>query len=248
MKHLFSILILTFLLFSCSKDDEPKTTIQVIDKTEVQITNINTSAENYTTVFEYNGSNEISKISLFRNGSFQASHTYTYENNIPVSAQYFNLDDDENYLINYNYTNGVFSSISYPTFNTNEIFTHDQITNEYVGSGGGLNFRINTSDDISYKSKNNTPISYEFDSSKKGPFYNVTNKKWIAMLWYTSRLDAYSNNVTTTYPVVSYANQSTSVVYDYENTYDANGFVSTSEYSNSDGSIKITIKFTYKYI
>lgn len=250
MKKTISILVLSIVLFSCSKDDKPATNnqIKVIDKVAVQYTNSATTPENYTTEYEYTTNKEISKITLYRNGEFQASYDYDYQNNIPVSAQYFNPENDDNYPINYNYTNDIFSSISYPTFNTLEVFTYDEILNEYAGSGGNVQFRLNAENDIFQKTVSGTTLNYSFETNKKGPFYNVINKKWIPTLWFISRLEASFNNVTTSFPVISVEDETSTTTYNYNNTYDSDGFVTKSIYSNAAGTFSIEINFTYKKI
>ncbi len=250
MKKLVSILAVSMVLFSCSKNDDSKTQplIKVIENVSVQFTNENTSPENYMSQFEYNTKKEISKITLFRNGELQASFAYSYQNNIPVSAQYVNPQDEDNYLINYIYTNGLFSSVEYPSFNTSDAFEYNQSVSEFSRINGNLKFRLNTENDIFQKNINGTILNYAFDTTKKGPLYNVVNKKWIPTLWFITRLDADFNNITTSFPITSIEDETSAISYDYNNTYDADGFVIKSIYSNTAGSSTIEINFIYKSI
>jgi hypothetical protein len=250
MKKIISILVVSLVLFSCSKDDKPATNkkVKVIDQVSVQYLNTVTLPENYITKYEYTSNAEISKISLFRNGAFQASFDYEYQNSVPVSAQYYNPENDEDYPLNYNYSNAIFSSISYPTYNTTETFTYNETLNEYAGSGGNLQFRLNNENDIFQKTVSGTTLNYSFESNKKGPFFNVVNKKWIPTLWFISRLEANLTNVTTSFPVTSVTDSNASIIYTYNNTYDTDGFVTKSVYSNTIGTTSIEINFTYKKI
>ena len=70
MKQLLSILLLSTVLFSCRKDDDPiqEQPVKVIDKIEIRKTYSGSSNVAIDRIdFEYNANKEISKISTFEN-------------------------------------------------------------------------------------------------------------------------------------------------------------------------------------
>lgn len=248
MKKAITTLVLTIIMFSCSSDDKPVVVNQtkVISKISTQYVGSNATPENYTTEYEYTVNNEISKISHFRNGVFEASYEYTYQNGIPVSAQYISIGDADQYPINYGYDNDILSTVSYPTYNTIDLFDYDETLSEYSNFSGDLRFRVNQQSDIFYKIFANTTLNYNFDVTKKGPLFNVVNKKWMPTMWFIGRQDSQLSNVLTSFPVTSVTSSDNSTTYNYVNSYGVDGFVTKSMYSNLTGSSTIEINFTYK--
>lgn len=255
MKKIIKILALSIVLFSCSKDDEPTSQplLKVIDKIEVKTTNPNTFpvTSTYELRFEYNLNKEISKISYYySNGDLNASFAYTYQNNVPVSAIFNDPESgDPASVVNYGYDNDVFNSVDYVYYYTNPVyFTYNNQTKQYSQTGGNNNFIVNATNDIEIKNRNGNEYAFSFDTSKKGPFYNVVNKKWIPILWYISGLEGTNYNVTTTHPVMSVFDDNLAQTNPFTNTYDTDGFVVKSVFTSGNGVASHEITYTYKNI
>ncbi|MVO10172.1 hypothetical protein GOQ30_13450 [Flavobacterium sp. TP390] len=255
MKKLILILALAMFSFSCSKDDEPtpQPLLKVIDKIEVKTTNPFTFPLifTYELRFEYNLNKEISKISYYySNGDLNASFAYTYQNNIPVSAIYNQPENgDPASVVNYGYNNGIFNSVNYTYYySAPEFFTYNSSTKQYSSTGGNNNFIVNETNDIEIKNRNGSEYAFSFDTSKKGPLYNVINKKWIPVLWYISGLESTNYNVTTTYPVVSMFDDNLAQTNPFTNTYDTDGFVVKSFFTSANGVASSEITYSYKSI
>ena len=255
MKKIITLLALSIVLFSCSKDDEPtqQPLVKVIDKIEVKTTNPNTFPVTsiYELRFEYNLNKEISKISYYySNGDLNASFAYTYYNNVPVSAIYDNPESgDPVSVVNYGYNNDVFNSVNYIYYYTSpEYFTYNSSTKQYSNAGGNNNFIVNATNDIEVKNRSGYEYAFSFDTSKKGPLYNVINKKWIPVLWYISGLEGINYNVTTTHPVMSVFDDNLAQTNPFTNTYDTDGFVVKSVFTTDNGVVSHEIMYTYKSI
>lgn len=253
MKNIITILIFSVVLFSCSKDDEPTPvttpTIKVIDKIDVKITAGNFPSNTYTTQFSYNQSKEISKIAYFNDENLQYSYTYTYQNNIPVSSMYeFPGGGDPVYEVTYGYTNDKYTSYYDTYYNTTIAFSYDQLFNAYTNTESNNRYILNENDDIISRTLSNigNEFAYSFDTAKKGPLYNVKNKKFIPILW-----NGTSNskmNELTSYPITAIFDDNLAQNNPFVNTYDSDGFVTKSVFTLSNGSQAYEITYTYKSI
>lgn len=254
MKKLVSILVLTLVLFSCSKDDAPEPvyvpTTKVIEKIETKTTLSGSgTVVNEKITFEYNSNKEISKISAFSNGALFYSYTYVYQNTIPVSSIYdFPNGGDPAYQVTYGYTNGKYSSYFDSQSNSTTIFTYNEQFNQYTNTDSNSRFILNENDDILIKTITllNNEFSYNFDSTKKGPLFNVKNKKWIPVLWFGCNNEKV--NTITTHPVTAIFDDNNAQANPYTNTYDAEGFISKSEFTINNGNEIFEIMYTYKSI
>ena len=250
MKKLLFVLAATLIFVSCSKDEAPAPVVlpiatKVIEKINLLSLTTNTIPERYETRFEYNANGAISKIALYRNGSFDTSYTFTYQNNIPVSAIYEDASSgDAPSVINFNYTNDIYYSTYYTMYNTTNIFNYNAQTNLFTSYDTTIKFMLNSNDDLAKKVRYATIANFNFDSSKKGPLYSVKNKKWIAALWYTSAVEQVYSNVITAFPVSGVTLDNT--VIPYTNTYDSDGYVTKSTSSANNGNNTNEIDYTYK--
>lgn len=251
MKKIITILALSIVLFSCNKDDEPTSQplLKVIDKIEVKITAGNFPSNTYTTQFSYNESKEISKIEYLPNGNLQYSYTYNYQNNIPVSSMYeFPGGGDPIYEVTYGYTNDKYTSYYDTYYDTTIAFSYDQSFNAYTNTESNNRYILNENDDIISKTLSNigNEFAYSFDTVKKGPLYNVKNKKFIPILW-NGTLNSKMNELTT-YPIIAIFDDNLAQNNPFVNTYDSDGFVTKSVFTLSNGSQAYEITYIYKSI
>lgn len=251
MKKIITTLALSIVLLSCSKDDAPtpQPLLKVIDKIDVKITAGSFPSNTNTTQFSYNESKEISKIEYLPDGNLQYSYTYTYQNNIPVSSMYeFPGGGDPVYEVTYEYTNEKYSSYYDTYYNTTIAFSYNQQINLYTNTQSNNKYILNQENDIISKTLSNigNEFAYSFDTAKKGPLYNVKNKKFIPILW-----NGTSNskmNELTSYPITAIFDDNLAQNNPFANTYDADGFVTKSVFTLSNGSQGYEITYSYKSI
>lgn len=163
-----------------------------------------------------------------------------------LSMYDYTFGGDPVYEINYGYTNGKFSSY-YDTYYDDTInFSYNAQYNQYTNSINGSRFILNVNDDISIKTASNNEYSFTFDTTKKGPLYNVVNKKWIPTLWYG--ISGLTSVEITTYPVTSLFDDNIAQVNPYTNTYDADGFITKSVFTVNNGYENHEITYSYKSI
>lgn len=250
MKQLFSILLLGIVLFACKKDNnqvqQQKT--KVIDKIEIKKTYTSSGTiSNSRLNFEYSTNKEISKISLFDDDVLYYSYTYLYQNNIPVSSMYdYTSGGDPVYEVRYGYTNRRYSSYYDTHYDDETVFTYNAPFNQYTNSVTGNRFVLNDFDDITLRTGSGNEYAFTFDTSKKGPLYNVVNKKWIPALWYgVSGLGIIEIS---THPVTSLFDDNKAQANPYTNTYDIEGFVTKSVFLLNNGSVKYEITYIYTSI
>ncbi len=253
MKKIITILALSIVLFSCSKDDEPisqsQALVKVIDKIDVKTASGNFLPNTNTTRFSYNESKEISKIEYISNGNLEYSYTYTYQNNIPVSSMYeFPGGGDPIYEVTYGYTNNKYASYYDAYYNTTTTFSYNNQFNQYTNTDSNNSYILNQNDDIVSKRLNTfgNEFAYSFDTSKKGPLYNVKNKKFIPILWYG--LSSLKTNEITNYPVTAIFDDNLAQNNPFVNTYDTDGFVTKSVFTINNGNQTYEITYTYKSI
>ena len=227
MKKIITTLALSIVLFSCSKDDEPTPipTIKVIDKIDVKITANSTG--NFQTKrldFEYNTNKEISKISRFEDNVLYYSYTYVYQNNLPVSSMYdFTFGGDPVYEVTYGYSNGIYSSYHDTYYDDTTVFNYNIQFNQFTNSINGNRFILNESNDFVSKIGTGNEYAFSYDTTKKGPLYNVVNKKWIPSLWYG--ISGLTIIEMSTYPITSLFDDNLAQNNPFVNTYDTDGFV-----------------------
>lgn len=247
MKKLISILSLTFVLFSCSKDDETtpqQVLVKVIDKIEVQRKYINSpTILTHTTKVDYNQNKEINKIQLISNNSIEYSSTFEYQNNRPVTSTIITCCEPA-YQVAYSYNNDIFagwSSVEYGNVPFDYYPENHMYINVGVGYGNNTYF-MSPYDDITVKATD-VEYAYEFVRSHKGPLYNVVNKKWISLFWQFGQ-EPY--NVLTTYPYISIYDETNSQLHNVTSEYEGDNFIKNYKYTIGDSNYEVI--FTYKYI
>lgn len=247
MKQLLSILLLGTVLFSCKKDNDPvqQQKNKVVDKVEIKKTYTSSSTiSNSRLDFEYSTNKEISKISLFDDDLLYYSYTYVYQNNIPTSSMYdYPSGGDPVYEIRHGYTNGRYSSYYDTHYADETVFSYDAPFNQYTNSITGNKFVLNDFNDITLRTGSGNEYAFSFDTSKKGPLYNVANKKWIPALWYG--ISGLGIIEISTHPVTSLFDDNIAQTNPYTNTYDTEGFVTKSVFSLNNGSVKYEITYIY---
>lgn len=250
MKQLLAILLVSTLLFSCRKDDDPiqEQQVKVINNIEIKKTYSGNSTTYIDSIdFAYNTNKEISKISTFENGVLYYSYTYVYQNNIPVSSMYdFSFGGDPVYEVRYGYTNGKYSRYYDTYYDDATTFTYNEQFNQYTNSVNGYRFTINEFDDMSVRTGSGNEYAFTYDTSKKGALYNVVNKKWIPALWYG--ISGLGIVAISTHPVTSLFDDNRAQANPYTNTYDTDGFITKSVFSINNGNQRYEITYTYKYI
>ena len=243
-----TLLLLSVVLFSCQKDDEPEPQkpIKVIDKINIKKTYSGSSTIVTDRLdFEYNSNKEISKISRFENDVLYYSYTYVYQNNLPVSSMYdFTSGGDPVYEVTYGYTNGKYARYYDSYYNDETLFTYNAQYNQYTNSINGNRFILNEFDDITTRTASGNEYAFTFDTSKKGPLYNVVNKKWLPALWYG--IDGLGILEYSTHPVTSLFDDNLAQANPYTNTYDTDGFITKSVFSVYNGNSMYEITYTYK--
>lgn len=248
MKKTFVFLGLVILLTSCSNEEKSNADIKikVIDKIEVKITAGSNPSNTYRTQFSYNSNKEISKLEYYLDNYLQYSYTYDYQNNIPVSSMYdFPGGGDPAYKITYGYTNQKYSSYNDSYYNSTTAFSYNEQFNQYTNADNKNRYILNQYDDITTKTLSTfgNEFAYTFDIAKKGPLYNVKNKKWISLLWNgTANL---KTNEISTYPVTSIFDDNLAQVNPFTNIYDAEGFVIKSTFTLNNGIHNYEITYTY---
>lgn len=250
MKKIITIFALSIILLSCSKGDEPtpQPLLKVIDKINIKITaNSNGNFHTKRIDFKYNNKKEISKISNFENDEFYYSLTYTYQNNIPVSSMYdYPSGGDPIYEINYGYTNGIFSSYHDTFYDDTTNFSYNEQFNQFTNSINGNRFILNESNDFVSKIGFGNEYAFSYDTTKKGPLYNVVNKKWIPSIRYgTSGLTIIEMS---TYPITSLFDDNIAQTNPFTNTYDSDGFIIKSTFTINNGDQGYEITYSYKSI
>ncbi|WP_028787837.1 hypothetical protein [Terrimonas ferruginea] len=250
MRHFFSLLLVSVFLFSCRKSDKQGSTetVRVIDRIEIKKTTTSTgNVLNNKITFEYNNKKEIAKIATFEENVLYYSYTYTYQNNIPVSSRYdFTFGGDPVYEVRYGYVNGRYASYYDTYYDDITNFSYNQQFNQYTNSINGNRFILNEAGDVSVITASGNEYAFAFDQTKKGPLYNVVNKKWIPALWYG--LAGLTVVEITTYPVTSLFDDNIAQVNPYTNTFDADGFVTKSIFSVANGSLQYEVTYVYKSI
>jgi len=250
MRQLFSLLLGGIFLLSCRKNDKQGSaeTLKVIDRIEIKKTYTSTgSVLTDKITFEYNNKKEISKIATFEENVLFYSYTYTYQNNIPVSSRYdFTFGGDPVYEVRYGYVNGRYASYYNTYYDDITNFSYNQQLNQYTNSINGHRFILNEADDVSVITASGNEYAFTFDQTKKGPLYNVVNKKWIPALWYS--LAGLTVVEITTYPVTSLFDDNIAQSNPYTNTFDADGFVTKSIFSVANGSLQYEVTYVYKSI
>lgn len=250
MKKIIAILTLSIILFSCNKDDEPTSQplLKVIDKIEVKITaTSNGSFHTEKIDFQYNNNKEISKISTFEENQLYYSLTYTYQNNVPFSSMYeYPNGGDPIYEINYGYTNGIYSSYHDTYYDDTTIFSYNSQFNQFTNSINGNRFVLNESNDFVSMTASGNEYAFSYDTTKKGPLYNVVNKKWIPSLWYG--ISGLTIIEMSTFPITSLFDDNLAQTYPYTNTYDADGFITKSVFTINNGDQAYEITYIYKSI
>lgn len=250
MKKVIAILTLSIVLFSCSKDDEPTSQplVKVIDKINIKKTF--SGGSNFVIdrlVFEYNDNKEISKISRFENDDLFYIKTFVYQNNLPVSSMLDNFFfGDPLYELTYGYTNGIFSSYHDTYYDDTTIFSYNSQFNQFTNSINGNRFVLNESNDFVSRTASGNEYAFSYDTTKKGPLYNVVNKKWIPSLWYA--ISALTINEMSTFPITSLFDDNLAQTNPYTNTYDADGFITKSVFTINNGDQAYEITYIYKSI
>lgn len=250
MKKIITILALSIVLFSCSKDDAPtpQPLLKVIDKINIKKTysgNSNIVIDRLD--FEYNSNKEISKISRFEDNTLYFSYTYVYQNNLPVSSMYdFTFGGDPVYEVTYGYTNGKYSSYYDTYYDDTTVFNYNAQFNQFTNSINGNRFILNESNDFVSKTGAGNEYAFSYDTTKKGPLYNVVNKKWIPSLWYG--ISGLTIIEMSTYPITAIFDDNLAQNNPFTNTYDTDGFVTKSVFTLSNGSQAYEITYTYKSI
>ncbi len=251
MKKLAVLMALCMGICSCNKDDGPTTPpepelLKVIDHIEVRVTSGSNPTSRYITQFSYNGEKEISKIAYSLNDNLLYSYTYTYENHVPVSSMYdFPGGGDPVYEVNYGYVDGRYASYDDTYYDYSIAFSYDDQLLQYTNEESDNRYLLNEFDDITAKYLSNTgrDYAYTYDTTKKGPLYNVVSHRWLPIIWYGT-----SNNVTnelSIYPMTSIFENHLSQLNAFTNTYDTDGFVTTSEFSLNNGVHNYEIIYTY---
>ncbi|TJZ61488.1 hypothetical protein FAZ15_09870 [Sphingobacterium olei] len=250
MKKIGILFLLSVLLFSCRKDKtpEPQKSVKVIDKINIKKTYSGSSTIVTDRLdFEYNSNNEVSKISRFEDDVLYYSYTYVYQNNLPVSSMYdFTFGGDPVYKVTYGYTNRKYARYYDSYYNDETLFTHNAQYNLYTSSVNGNRFMLNEFDDITTRTASGNEYTFTFDTSKKGPLYNVVNKKWIPALWYG--ISGLGILEFSTHPVTSLFDDNLAQANPYTNTYDTDGFVTKSVFSVYNGTTMYEITYIYKSI
>lgn len=253
MKQLLSLLLLSTVLCSCGKDDDPiqEQQVKVIDKIEIKRTIVSTGSTSINSIlFEYNTNKEISKIDKFNENTLHYSYTYVYQNNVPVSSMYdFPNGGDPVYEVKYGYTDGKFSSYYDSYYRSTVSFSYNEIYNQYTNTESNGQFILNENNDVSIKktASVNNEFSYTFDTAKKGPLFNVVNKKWFPALVFGCFSDETVNTVTT-YPVTSLFDDNLAQTNPYSNTYDTDGFIIKSVFTTNNGNVAYEVTYNYKSI
>ena len=251
MKKLVIVFTISLFFIACNKNDDQMTQLEpellkVIDKIEVKITTGSNPPSIYTTQFSYNSNKEISKLVYLFNDTMLFSYTYIYQNNVPVSSIYdFPGGGDPAYQVNYGYSNGVYASYYDTYYDTTIAFSYNEQFNQYTNIESNNRYILNEFDDITtkYLSTFGNEYAYTYDTTKKGPLYNVVNKKWIPILWY-----GISNKVTnelSIYPITSIFDDNIAQNNPFINTYDVDGFIEKSEFSLNNGNQAYEIIYTY---
>jgi hypothetical protein len=255
MKKTILIIAISIFLFSCSKDDEhtsqpiAQPTTKVIDKIESKI-KFGAAAEiKYTYQFSYNANKEITKIEFFNNDSFRYFYTYNYVNNIPTSGQYETIFDAfPAYNVSFNFTNNRYASYFDSQLNDTTNFSYNTQFSFYTNGINGNRFFINETGDLHTRSygSNGNEYAFTFDQNKKGPLYNVVNKKWIPLLWYGINNDRVP--FITSLPLNSVFDDNIAQNNPITNTYDADGFVTKSVFTTENGQNTYETNYIYKNI
>lgn len=250
MRHFFSLLLASLFLFSCRKNDKRGSaeTVRVIDRIEIKKTTTSTGQVlNSKITFEYNNKKEISKIATFNENVLHYSYTYSYQNNIPVSSMYdFTSGGDPVYEVKYGYVNGRYASYYDSHYDDITNFSYNQQFNQYTNAVNGNRFILNEADDVSVITASGNEYAFTFDKTKKGPLYNVANKKWIPALWYG--VAGLTTVEITTYPVTSLFDDNIAQANPYTNTFDADGYVTKSIFAVANGSLQYEVTYIYKSI
>lgn len=250
MRQLFSLLLAGILLLSCRKSgkQEERPSAKVIDRIEIRKTTTSTgSVATRSITFEYNNKKEVSKISSFEGGLLHYSYTYNYQNNIPVSSIYdFTSGGDPVYEVKYGYVNGRYATYYDSYYDDITNFSYNQQFNQYTNTINGNRFILNEEDDVTVITALGNEYAFTFDKTKKGPLYNVVNKKWIPLLWYSA--GTLTSVEISTYPVTSLFDDNIAQSNPYTNTFDPDGFVTKSIFSVANGSLQYEITYSYKSI
>lgn len=247
MKKVF-LLCISVLLLSCTKEDDVQpqpSQVKVVDKIKVEATGNGFFSSN-TLRYEYDSDKRISKITYSNAVNPNLKNiTFTYQNGIPKNSIRNHGDVS---TITYSYNGNVFRKYHDSFYDEIIVFNHDATYNSYSSSDINLNFKVNTLNDISRRTYYSNVFEYSYDVNKKGPFYNVVSKEYMPTLINAMQFTHSEMFFQSIYPVNAIFDDNNQSLYPFTNQYDAEGFITQSDFNDNNTSTNYKVTYTYKNI